>query len=61
MMDDVVAKHSCVAARRAQQAEEHANGGCLARSIGTQETKNLAALNIECHLIDRRKTAEATG
>ena len=46
---------------RRQQAGEHLHGGGLAAAVGAEEAENLAAVDAEVDVVDRREIAEAHG
>jgi len=56
---DVVAKHLTLALVGRQQAAHHADGGGLARAVGTKEADDLALRHAHRHVIDHGPAAEA--
>ena len=56
---DVEAGDAAAAAGRRQDPAEHADRRRFARSIGPQETKDLAAVDLEADLVHRHEAAEA--
>jgi hypothetical protein len=55
---DIVSQDRSLSTCGAQQAQEHADGGGLARTIGTQETEDFAASDSERYTIDGGEIAE---
>jgi len=56
----IVAQHPDLAAVAAQQAGEQVEHRRLARAVGTQQPKDLAALHLERQVVHRDQAAEAT-
>ena len=55
---DVEARHAALAGSRCEQAAEHADGGGLARAVGSEKTEDLAAPHAEAHAGDGLECAE---
>ena len=58
---DAQAQHLDLAGAGLQQAAQHADGGGLARAIGSEEAVDLRARDLHVEAIDRDQGAEATG
>jgi small subunit ribosomal protein S20 len=57
--NDVVAVDRDTAGGRAQNAGERPQGGCLARTVGTDESDDLAGAGFEREIVDRHKRRPA--
>ncbi len=55
----IQAAHGCAAGSGQQQPAQHADGGGFARAVGSQESENLAAADVEIHMVHGDKVAEA--
>src|SRR5262249_46541131 len=56
---DVVADHPGAAARRIEDAAQHADGGRLAGPVGAEHTEDLTPRHRERDVVDRDQVAEA--
>jgi hypothetical protein len=55
---DVVTGDGCAARRGCQEGAEHPDGGGLPGAVGTEEAVDLALLDLEVDLVDRREAVE---
>ena len=59
--DDVEAPHLALAAGGQQQPVEHADGGGLARPVGSQEAENLPPVDLKADVVHRHEVPEMAG
>ncbi len=53
--------HSACPRSRRQEAGQHADGGCFARPVGTEEAKDFAGAHVKADPVHSGETAEAFG